>query len=212
MHAITALIPVKNGERFLPDFLESISKICTGQDEILFINDGSNDETPRMLHEFCRQNTSAKIENNPGQGLVDALNFGIGIARHDWIARFDVDDSYEDFRLDFQRRLIDESISAIFCDYQFEGVNGENLGTITSGITHQVNIVSLVNNWRTPHPGVLINKRLLLAVNGYSKDEYPVEDLGLWLRLKEVGYLISSPNVLFKYRLIYKSYKRSECR
>jgi hypothetical protein len=141
------------------------------------------------------------VVNSPGRGLVDALNFGFSIARNEWIARFDVDDIYDGLRLHFQRELIAESVSAIFCDYRFEGAKGEYLGTIRSGIMNQMNIVSLVNNWRTPHPGALINKKRFFAVNGYQNDEYPVEDLGLWLRIKDVGALISTPHELLRYRL-----------
>jgi glycosyltransferase involved in cell wall biosynthesis len=201
MHAITALIPVKNGEEFLPEFLETISKVCTDLDEILFINDGSIDQSPRILQEFCSQNDSRKVVDNPGQGLVDALNFGVGIAQHDWIARFDVDDCYEDFRLEIQRKLIDDSVSAIFCDYQFQSDNGKNFGSLFSGIAKEMNVISLVNNWRTPHPGVLFNRKHFFAVKGYQKEEYPVEDLGLWLRIKDIGALVSCPEILFKYRL-----------
>ena len=201
MQTVTALIPVRNGERFLPEFLKSIAQICSDKDEILFINDGSSDKTARILEDFCKQNNSRRVEINPGQGLVDALNFGFSIARNEWVARFDVDDIYEEFRLNFQKPLIGELIAAVFCDYKFQGTNGEHLGLMTSGIASEINVISLLNNWRTPHPGVLINKKLFFAVNGYLQDEYPVEDLGLWLRLKDVGDLVSVPEVLFNYCL-----------
>lgn len=38
-------------------------------------------------------------------------------------------------------------------------------------------------------------------VGGYSSNDFPAEDLSLWIRLSEISTLVSVPEILFSYRI-----------
>lgn len=201
MESISVVLPVKNGEPFLgrliPQILQNISEV----DEILVINDHSNDKTLDILESFAANNSSIRILNADKSGLVEALNLGVRSAANNWIARFDVDDNYPVNRLSVQRECINESIGVIFSDYQVQSVLGDNLGVIPSAITSSGTLLSLISSNRTAHPSALFNRNKFLAAGGYLEEEFPAEDLGLWFRMARQGDLITVPTVLLEYTL-----------
>lgn len=199
--AISALLPVKNGEIYLDVLLPNILSMLSPGDELVVINDGSSDQTKSIIEKFSASDLRVNLINTPGIGLVNALNLGVESAQHQWIARFDVDDQYPKDRLEEQRKLLSNEVSVIFSDYQFISKRGANLGAIYSAVFPLPTVLSLFSSQRTAHPSALINKELLIKCGGYLEQDYPAEDLALWLRLSEFGEIISVPKTLLLYRL-----------
>jgi len=199
--AISALLPVKNGEIYLESLLPNILSMLTSDDELVVINDGSSDQTRSIIEKYCTSDSRLRLINTQGIGLVKALNLGVESAAHKWVARFDVDDEYPKNRIDEERKLMNDDVSVIFSDYQFISKRGVNLGRVYSAVFHLPTTLSLISSQRTAHPSALINRRLLLQCGGYLEKDYPAEDLALWLRLSQCGKLISVPNKLLLYRL-----------
>lgn len=201
MEKITVLMPIRNGLRFLSNSIADIQSNIRDQDEVLVINDGSTDDTPRVLNTWSQENSQVRIISTKQLGLVSALNLGLRESTNDWVARFDVDDRYPSSRLDVQRHKIENATSAIFCDYEFFHENGKSLGVIPTAINENETALSLVSSQRTPHPGVLYNRRAVWAAEGYKASDFPAEDISLWLRMAKVGKLASVPQNLLYYRL-----------
>lgn len=199
--SISGLLPVKNGERYIAELLTSILLSMRSSDELLVIDDGSTDQTFSIAEVFALADSRVTLISTSGIGLVKALNIGVDKARHGWLARYDVDDVYDIKRLDKQRALIDENVSVIFSDYKFVTDFGKNIGMIPSAVKAMPTALSLISSQRTPHPVALINKERLILSGGYRLQDYPAEDLGLWLRMSHYGDLVSVPEVLLKYRI-----------
>lgn len=198
---ISVILPIKNGEIYIPRIRDSISKNINSLDEVVIVNDGSTDQTRNLLSNWEKADGRVKIINTQGIGLVAALNLAISNSRHDWLARFDVDDEYAENRLYLQRREIDENTGAIFSDYQIISESGHNLGTFFSPVVPSATVISLVSGNRTAHPSVLMKKSVIQAAGCYKQDEYPAEDLGLWIRISEIAILKSIPVTLLYYHL-----------
>ena len=199
--SISCLLPVKNGEKYLNQLVPSILRMLKDEDDFIIINDGSGDGSSRVIQEFALRDPRIRLINTVGVGLVEALNLGIQKSQNNWIARFDVDDLYSDKRLEVQRKLIAEDISVIFSDYKFKSSLGISLGVVYSAISPGACALALVSGQRSAHPIALINRQLLLEWGGYKVDDFPVEDLALWLRLSRVGKIVSTPNLLLDYQL-----------
>lgn len=205
---ISALLPIKNGEKYLEDLIPAIVKMLQVDDELIVVNDGSSDSTKSIIDRHSSQETRIRLIETSGVGLVAALNLGLEAAKNPWIARFDVDDQYDPDRLLIQRELISESVAVIFSDYIFTTFSGMYLGKALSALLPAASILSLITSQRTPHPVALINRDLAVQASGYRSEDYPAEDLGLWLRISEFGDIVSSPNILLKYRLNFSSISR----
>jgi glycosyltransferase involved in cell wall biosynthesis len=198
---ISAIIPVRDGARYLPNFFLNILQTCDEQDEILFIEDHSIDESKELLNNFASNFKNVRVIQAENKGLVNALNQGIKEASNVWIARFDCDDLYAANRIKSQMNVIDEKVACIFSDYRIRGSDGQDLGLIPSPVDPLPTLMSLVTNLRTPHPIAIMRKDAVLRIGGYRESDFPAEDLSLWLRLSKVGDLVSVPEELFTYFL-----------
>jgi len=194
-------MPIKNGERFLSGAIKFLEENLCPEDEILLVNDNSTDNTGSILEKWSKRNSNVSIINNPKSGIVAALNLGLNNASHDWIARFDVDDRYPSSRINETKKFINEDVVAIFSDYQFTSNTGIPLGFMPCAIEAQKTYLSLVTSQRTAHPSVCFNKWSALEVGGYRSEDFPAEDLSLWLRMSKVGKIKSIPLSFLKYRL-----------
>ena len=200
MHKITHLLPVKNGESLIARALEQVFSMASESDEIVIVNDGSTDNTLKIIQSKIANNHPINLVNSRGLGLANALNFGLKVSSNTWIARYDVDDRYRSDRIELQKSLIDEDTGAIFSDYSLWSESNRYLGFLPSPIENAATVLSLLSNLQTAHPSALLNKDAVLAVGGYRQTDFPAEDLGLWLRLSRNSLLKSVPETLLLYQ------------
>ncbi|MHB2149826.1 glycosyltransferase family 2 protein [Calditrichota bacterium LG25] len=88
---ISVIIPVYNRPQMVKRAIESVLAQTEAAHEILVINDGSTDETPRILEKFGKRIT---VINQAHKGVSAARNTGIRLARGEWIALLDSDDEW----------------------------------------------------------------------------------------------------------------------
>ncbi len=202
---VSVVMPVRNGEEFLSDAVADIKKNIDSIDEIIVINDGSVDRTEIILKEWRKRDSRVNIINTNGVGIVKSLNLGINEAQNNLIARFDVDDRYSPTRISVQRKAFERDTAAVFTDYAIISETNKYLGTIPTALFNNQTAISLVKSQRTPHPSAMLNKEAFLDVGGYLVDDFPAEDLSLWLRMSKSYKLKGVPNVSLRYRLNKKS-------
>lgn len=89
---VTVIIPVYNVESWLEDCLNSVISQDYQELEILCVNDGSTDSSPRILERFAAHDTRIKILSHPNHGLGYTRNVGIDQAEGKYILCVDSDD------------------------------------------------------------------------------------------------------------------------
>lgn len=198
---ITGVLPIHNGGKFIDKSMPLILNTLNPDDELLIINNGSTDNSNKKLEYWANRDSRINLVTTEAPGLVTALNFGILESCNNWIARFDIDDLYDQNRLKHQRKVLDGKTVAVFTDYDFFSDNNRYLGVIPSAIDADAVAISLISSQRTAHSSVLFSKAAVLNVGGYRYIDFPAEDLSLWLRLSRIGNLISIPETLLHYRL-----------
>src|SRR5688500_7204337 len=99
---VSVILPVRNGARFLPEALESISAQTLREIEILLIDDGSTDTSPEIAREFARRDRRFIVMSQEHRGIASALNTGIQMARGRYVARMDADDVAVPLRIERQ--------------------------------------------------------------------------------------------------------------
>ena len=77
--------------------------------EFIIINDGSNDDTSKLLDKVKKlDDRIVVVSYTPNKGLAFALNYGISLAKGEYIARMDDDDISREDRLEKQIRYLEE--------------------------------------------------------------------------------------------------------
>jgi hypothetical protein len=190
---ITVLMPVRNAAgtvgRAVGDLLAGMSP----SDEFLVVDDGSDDNSASVISSF--EDPRIRLVATPGLGLVGALNLGLKEASHRWVARADADDRYPPSRLSAQRQARREGVVLVTGDYNFI-VDSQPIGSMPCALSHPFVIASLIHPQRVPHPGVLFDSDAVQASGGYRSDDFPAEDLALWLRLADVGDFVGVPTAV----------------
>ncbi|MFZ1290715.1 MAG: glycosyltransferase [Melioribacteraceae bacterium] len=179
---ISVLLPVYNGEKFLATSIRSILNQTYKDFEFLIIDDGSTDNTDNVVKYFD-DNRIKYIKKNH-TGLADTLNFGLKIAKYDWIARMDADDISHPKRFEIQIKFAIENpqydiISSWYVIFD-EKINYViKIPEFSDQIKNSLVLFSSVC-----HPSAIFKKDILLSLGGYYTTEV-YEDYEIWLRIKE---------------------------
>lgn len=193
-------MPVRNGADFLVGAVTDLACGALVSDELLILEDGSTDATPQLLNDISSEVPQLRVIHTGGLGLVEALNLGLREAAHPWIARADADDRYPAHRLRAQRQSRRKSVVAITGDYHIVEPDGSR-SYMPCAVGSPFVALSLLNPQRFPHPGVMYHRDAVLEAGGYRHEDYPAEDLGLWMRMAQVGELIGIPQVVVDWRM-----------
>ena len=86
---ISLYIPVYNGESTIESVLKNALQLDPGADEIIIIDDGSNDKTKEILKKY--ENKITIIKNKTNQGLGFSRNLAISKSKHQLVASIDAD-------------------------------------------------------------------------------------------------------------------------
>ncbi|WP_395093715.1 glycosyltransferase family 2 protein [Vaginella massiliensis] len=114
---ISVIVPVYNTAAYLPKCLDSILNQTFSDFELLVVNDGSKDDSHRILEEYTQKDERVLVINKENGGLSDARNFGLDAAKGDYIAFVDSDDYIDLQMLASMLGLAEKHRSDIvFCD------------------------------------------------------------------------------------------------
>lgn len=92
MELISVIIPVYNTAEFLPRCLDSVLGNSYRNLEVICINDGSTDESGRILSEYEKKDSRVVVINQENAGVSAARNAGLDRAGGEFIAFVDSDD------------------------------------------------------------------------------------------------------------------------
>ena len=92
---VSIVLPVYNGARYLRESIESCLKQSHSNLELIIVDDGSTDETPRIIEEYAGRDPRVKPVRNPQNlGLPGALNVGFARAGGDLLTWTSCDNYY----------------------------------------------------------------------------------------------------------------------
>ncbi len=92
---LSIIVPVYNVERFLRQCLDSVFAQTIDDYEVICVNDGSPDSSPAILREYAETHENLVIVDQENHGNGYARNYGISIAKGDYIGFVDADDFVE---------------------------------------------------------------------------------------------------------------------
>lgn len=92
---ISVIVPVYNIEKYLPRCIDSILDQTYKNWEAIFVNDGSTDNSLKILEEYKKRDERIKIIDKKNAGSGAARNDGIENSRGEYVAFLDSDDWYE---------------------------------------------------------------------------------------------------------------------
>lgn len=208
LEPISVMMPVRNAVSTVDDALADLLAGMSPVDELLVIDDGSQDGTPARLSDWVARDERIRVVTTGGGGLAHALNLGVNEASCDWIARADADDRYPRNRLTLQREALGPEVALVTGDYRLIPSHGAAT-FLPCALGHPFVALSLINPQRIPHPGTVFNRDAVISAGGYRKQDFPAEDLGLWVRLSTEGDFVGVPGVVLDWTMASGSVSHS---
>lgn len=189
---VSVVMPAYNAARWLRPAIDSILSQTMKSFELVVVDDGSSDETPKILHEYALNDPRVRILRQENSGIVTALNLGIDAASGKWIARMDTDDIAYPERLAAQyacaERVPGLVLVAGWCT--LIDSEGKRIGCRKYPAAHHGIMRNLEDRRPVfPHPSAFFSKAAFTSVCGYREKFRHAEDVDLWLRLGEKGSL-----------------------
>jgi glycosyltransferase involved in cell wall biosynthesis len=89
--AVSVVVAVRDGERYLAEALDSVLGQRPAPAEVVVVDDGSTDGTADVL---ARYGDAVRVERQPASGLAAALNRGVATADGDVVGFCDADDRW----------------------------------------------------------------------------------------------------------------------
>ncbi|MGN1299253.1 MAG: glycosyltransferase family 2 protein [Candidatus Scatovivens sp.] len=102
------IVPVYNSEKYIQKCIDSILNQTYDNYEIIIINDGSTDNTLKIINSNYKNRSNIIIVNKENQGVSMARNLGIQYAKGEWITFLDADDWIDDNTL----KIINQEIES----------------------------------------------------------------------------------------------------
>jgi glycosyltransferase involved in cell wall biosynthesis len=203
---ISVILPVYNGEQYIEDSIRSILGQTHQNFELIIINDGSTDNSDKIIKGFLKSNKII-YKSRKNKGLVNTLNEGIKLSSGSYIARMDQDDISYPKRLEKQLNFMQKNnIDVCGTSYHVINEQGKIIKTVES---HKNNFEIILSAMMVPfiHPSVMF-RNIFKEKNIFygNNNKVQAEDYDLWIRLIKMNLVFGNINeILIKYRLINTS-------
>jgi len=197
---ISFVIPVYNEASSIERSLESVLAQREVEFEVILVNDGSSDESGRILDAYAAKSSAINVIHQDNLGITRSLINACNLAKGDYIARQDIGDLSKASRLARQLDSI-ESSDAVLCSSgtQFFSEAGELLFEVNDDANSAQIGLNPTNfeSMRGPshHGATLFLRSAYEAVGGYRENFQVAQDLDLWLRLAKIGTHITTETV-----------------
>ena len=191
---VSVVLTTYNRAKYLPRAIASILSQTFTDFELIIVNDGSTDDTRKVLATYVKKDVRIKVIHQKNKGLGQAQNEGVRRANGIYIAFMDDDDRSMPTRLDEQLRFLHQQpdLAACVCYYYEVTKTNDKIQTKHLNKHPELGMALTKSQLKnTPmHPFVLssmtmIAKEAFEICGGYRSFFKVNEDLDFTLRFQE---------------------------
>ena len=183
----SVIIPAHDEEAWIGAAVESAVNQSWPPFEIIVVDDGSTDRTPRVLRQFPSVRV---VRHHPARGLAQARNSGIRVARGEWVAFLDADDRWDIDKIEQQARCAQRTgAGLVYCGARLRLADGQCIEVAADHFRRprQLRRELMIRNCITGSgSAVLVRRELLLRAGGFDGVLSVAEDWDLWMRLAPI--------------------------
>jgi len=182
---LSAILPVYNREAVVARAIESVLAQSHRPHELIVVDDGSTDGTPRVLERF---GSDVSVVNQAHAGPYVARNRGLRHAKGELIAFIDSDDAWLPDRIAAQLPLMRRpEVGLVFGDAVWRFADGLSSRSCFRASPPRRGRVMRDFAWGNfvPTSTVLVRRRCLEEAGGFSEAETLSADYLMWFRIAQ---------------------------
>jgi hypothetical protein len=201
--SVSVLMSVHNGDRYLPETLDTLLAQTLRDFELIVVDDGSTDRTPDILAAYAQRDPRVRpVRNERNLKLPGSLNRGLQLCRAPIVARADADDLYVPEYLETQVRFLHAhpDVGLVSSAFHVADLDGRvfytrYLPTEDRQIRFHLLFMSCLL-----HPTTVFRARVVREAGGYREGYHMAEDYELWSRLRGRTRFANTGVPLVRYR------------
>jgi len=203
---VSVIIPAYNCEFFIKQTLESVFNQSIGVEniEIIVINDGSTDNTLKIVGEYEKEDKIILIDT-PNRGVSAARETGRNLTKGKYIQYLDSDDILTSQKLEIQYAALEENKGDIaYGDWQkFSEKN--NIKTLLEKTERQIKgneEIALFTDFWCPPAAILYSKNIVDKIGTWNMDLPIIQDARYFLDAAiQKGKFIYTKGIMAEYRV-----------
>jgi glycosyltransferase involved in cell wall biosynthesis len=206
---VSVIIPAYNSAAYLADAIQSVMAQTFRDIEIIIIDDGSTDQTSRIMSAYSNRVVYIRQAN---QGPSAARNRGISLSKGKYLAFLDADDLYlpDKMRLQVDYLEAHQEIDLVYSDGVRFKISQGNEIVLPLSTTGEVDIIRaapseyifyLMTHNIFPIHAPLVKRECIVKVHGFDETLTACEDWDLWFRIAEQYHIAFVDGQVIKYRL-----------
>ncbi|MDQ8004976.1 MAG: glycosyltransferase [Pedobacter sp.] len=201
MPEVSVFIAAYNAERYLAEAIISILRQTFTDFEIIIVNDGSTDQTSKVVQKFS-DNRIRYYENEKNMGLVFTRNRLKTLAEGKYIAILDSDDIAHIDRIKLQHDYLSANPDVVLCGGHGRQID-EN-GNFEGKLIEVISGVDLGPYLLLRNPFInsstMFRRDTFMSIGGYR--DFPIaEDYDCFVRMSEMGVVTNLDSILVDYRI-----------
>jgi len=198
---VSVVMIVHNGERYVGAAVRSILRQTLKDFEFIIVNDGSTDNTARIIEGFTDKRIRL-IYNRKKTSPAKARNIGLVHANGKYIAIMDSDDISLPQRLTKQVKYLDRhpKIGILGTAHQRIDKKGLVIGKTIPPLDPGLVKWCILMGYSFTHSTVMMRRDVIEQLSGYSEVPPPVEDYDLWSRAIFVTRVANMKDILLRWR------------
>ena len=200
---VSIIIPAYNAAKTITDTLNSVLAQTYPKWEAVVVDDGSTDETGKIVRGFVRRDARFRLVKKRNGGEAAARNSGIAKARHDWLLFLDSDDWISPVYLErMTHELVsDPALDAVHCRYARVASDGTEVVDHYSAPSGDL-FPTLARRAAFPIHACIVRRSLVEQVGKFDPSLRTSPDWDLWQRVARTGARFGAvPQVLAFYRM-----------
>ena len=204
---LSVLMPTYNGEKYLRDALESVRAQITDELEIIFVDDGSTDQTLNIVSDYAKHFPIKVVSPGRLGTWVAASNVGLREARGEWACLLHHDDFWLPGRIERMRHEMESAKGALILhNAMYVGPEGQKLGRWTCPLKEgtvapkQFLQRLLIQNF-IAMPSPVFRRDAALQSGGMDEALWYTADWDLWLRMGALGPVSFIDQILAAFRI-----------
>jgi glycosyltransferase involved in cell wall biosynthesis len=201
MPEVSVIMPAYNAARFIGEALQSVLQQTFQDFEIIVVDDGSTDDTARVVAGIGDPRIRYVYQENGGPS--SARNHGLRLATGSFIAFLDADDVWEPA---FLERMLSHlrthpDLDGAYCGYRYMQADGTPLPEVVARVVPSQRLYeALLDGNFINMCSVVIRPRCFERIGGFDEALRQAEDSDLWLRAARTFQIDGVPDVLVWYR------------
>ena len=178
--SVTAIIPTFRSEKVVLRALQSVLDQTRSVDEIIVVDDASDDRTVEVLNEFASKHRQIRvIVNQQNVGPGQSRNIGWANAKGSLIAFLDADDTWHPKKIETQVEWLDQNPHEVICGTQHRLFDRPNRSR-SEDVVSKFNLSDLLTKNRFSTPSVMLRRNIELR---FDQNLRLSEDYLLWMEI-----------------------------